>query len=329
MTAWTQDQIVTLRSVLANLYPLPEETRIVAREAGLNTGRISFQGSAILVWDNVLFEAANQAQLDAVLARALADFPRHEDLLKAQAHEPPSPIIDGPKPASWEGPETPDTLEKLMGYKSTLVPISYLEKGQLTARAVVRIVRQDGGSGTGFVADGNILVTNHHVLPSAGIAATAVVQFNYQQTVDGLNAPIAEFKLAPDVLFDSSEQDDWSVARIAGDPAATWGSLKLAARIPDVGEHVNIIQHPGGGPKQTSLFANVVVFADNTRVQYLTDTLPGSSGSPVFDADWNVIALHHSGGWITEPNAKSKSLFYRNEGIAIERVMARMTAAGE
>jgi V8-like Glu-specific endopeptidase len=54
-------------------------------------------------------------------------------------------------------------------------------------------------------------------------------------------------------------------------------------------------------------FANAVVLVGEGRVQYLTDTLPGSSGSPVFDADWNVVALHHSGGWLKEPNAASKT----------------------
>lgn len=28
---------------------------------------------------------------------------------------------------------------------------------------------------------------------------------------------------------------------------------------------------------------------------YLTDTLPHSSGSPVFNSEWEVVALHHAG----------------------------------
>jgi V8-like Glu-specific endopeptidase len=93
-----------------------------------------------------------------------------------------------------------------------------------------------------------------------------------------------------------------------------------------VGDHVNIIQHPGGAQKQISFVANVVAFVGGGRVQYLTDTLPGSSGSPVFDTDWNLIALHHSGGWLTEPNAATKSTYYRNEGIAIDSIIQDLAA---
>ena len=67
------------------------------------------------------------------------------------------------------------------------------------------------------------------------------------------------------------------------------------------------------------------MFVGEGRVQYLTDTLPGSSGSPVFDKDWRLVALHHSGGWITEPG--SKETFYRNEGIHVDRVGEVLRAA--
>ncbi len=69
-----------------------------------------------------------------------------------------------------------------------------------------------------------------------------------------------------------------------------------------------------------------MAFVGGGRVQYLTDTLPGSSGSPVFDTDWNLIALHHSGGWLTEPNAATKSTYYRNEGIAIDSIIQDLAA---
>ena len=35
------------------------------------------------------------------------------------------------------------------------------------------------------------------------------------------------------------------------------------------------------------------VNANGTRVRYANNTEPGSSGSPVFDINWNLVALHH------------------------------------
>jgi V8-like Glu-specific endopeptidase len=131
-----------------------------------------------------------------------------------------------------------------------------------------------------------------------------------------------EYQLLPSELFRSSPvtENDWSVVKVAGKPSEAWGYLELKPAEVKVGDHVNIIQHPGGGPKQISFTANIVVFADESRVQYLTDTLPGSSGSPVFEISWNVVALHHSGGWLTEPNLP-KAAYYRNEGIPIARII--------
>ena len=87
-----------------------------------------------------------------------------------------------------------------------------------------------------------------------------------------------------------------------------------------------IIQHPGGGQKQIALSHNVVAFADDRRLQYLTDTLEGSSGSPAFDMDWKVVALHHAGGWLREPGTKQR--VYRNEGIHINVVIDGLKTAG-
>jgi len=88
-----------------------------------------------------------------------------------------------------------------------------------------------------------------------------------------------------------------------------------------VNDYVNIIQHPGGLPKQIALYHNIVTFVGGARVQYLTDTLPGSSGSPVFDSRWRVVALHHSGGYLTEPGSDRKRVFFRNEGIHINAIL--------
>ena len=87
-------------------------------------------------------------------------------------------------------------------------------------------------------------------------------------------------------------------------------------------DFVNIIQHPEGKMKQISLYHNIVTNTNERVVQYLTDTLKGSSGSPVFNSDWEVVALHHSGGGYKagEPELP-EGIKSRNEGIFINKII--------
>lgn len=64
----------------------------------------------------------------------------------------------------------------------------------------------------------------------------------------------------------------------------------------------------------------MVTLADADIVQYLTDTLPGSSGSPVFNQVWQLVAIRPAGGWLTEPGQKEK--LFRNKGINVARLLA-------
>jgi hypothetical protein len=76
--------------------------------------------------------------------------------------------------------------------------------------------------------------------------------------------------------------------------------------------------------RYTTLTKRISAFADMRRLQYLTDTLDGSSGSPVFDVNWCVVGLHHKGGVVVEtPGAKQA--FYRNQGIHINAVIDGLT----
>ena len=82
-----------------------------------------------------------------------------------------------------------------------------------------------------------------------------------------------------------------------------------------------IVQHPEGGLKQIAVTNNHVIGLTGDRVQYSTHTLPGSSGSPVFDDRWRVVAIHRGGGTLVK-DATGRRV-YANEGI----LGARMKAA--
>jgi hypothetical protein len=327
---WDTPQLTSLRTVAAELYPMQSDQRRLLTEVGLRQAAIQLDASADNNWFFILGYAKNQHKIDALVDKIL-DENEGNDLLRRIKEQGAVPSVAGSDiktGVTWRGPANGRLLlEKIAGTKSALVPVSFLALGLERARAVAKVVLASGASGSGFLVTGNVLITNHHVLPDADSARTAVAQFNYQQTLQGTDEPMQPFELDPAAFFATSEADDWSAVRVGGDAAAKWGAIELRPANVQKDDRVNIVQHPGGGYKQISFFSNLVVYAGEGRVQYLTDTLPGSSGSPVFDRDWNVVALHHSGGWLTEPGSDAKATFYRNEGILIDRILEGVRAA--
>ncbi len=71
-----------LRDVFATLYPGSAQASRVCSDAGLNRGRIDLQGSAQIVWFNVLNEAKASDRVDRLVQVALAEYPQNPDLLR-------------------------------------------------------------------------------------------------------------------------------------------------------------------------------------------------------------------------------------------------------
>jgi hypothetical protein len=137
------------------------------------------------------------------------------------------------------------------------------------------------------------------VLTDAGVAAASRVEFNFQEGIDGrLQSPIF-VNLDPEAFFATDKPLDFSLVALKGDVGKIasygWNGLSAAEGKIIVGEYVTIIQHPDGKRKQLALRDNQVVDVLDNHLHYRTDTSPGSSGSPVFNDQWEVVALHHSG----------------------------------
>ncbi len=323
--AWNEE-LTRLNEVLAGLYFMTRDSLRVVDNAGLPKAHIAFQDKAIDNWHQILLEADRRGKVADVIDAALQDYP--DDPFLLQAKEGRLATVRGPdldQDLDWQSDEPAASLEKIMGRQSTLLPISFLTRGMERARSVARI-RLEKGFGSGFVTQNNLLVTNHHVIADVTAARSAVVQMNVQKSPEGLDLQPVEFRLDPDAGFATSKADDWTVCRVDGDANADWGWIALEAAPIEVNGRVIIIQHPAGGPKQIAFYHNLVTYVDERVVQYLTDTLPGSSGSPVFDDQWRLVALHHSGGHIREPG--TKKIVFRNEGIRIEKVIAGVAGMG-
>jgi endonuclease I/V8-like Glu-specific endopeptidase len=241
-----------------------------------------------------------------------------------------------------------NALERVLG-TNDLIGILFLERGLTASRAVARIhIRSAGGAvlgyGTGFLVSPRLLLTNNHVLANAAEAAPSRAELNFEVGDDGQMEPSVLVDFDPGTFFLTDPQLDYTLLAIRADPRlAEFGWLRLIDEQGKlvVGEWVHIIQHPNGEPKQLALRENQVIEELEEFLHYRTDTAPGSSGSPVFNDQWEVVALHHSGvplrdeqgrilttdkrpweSWMGEHRIAWKA----NEGARISRVVAHIRA---
>jgi V8-like Glu-specific endopeptidase len=232
------------------------------------------------------------------------------------------PVALNPPTGDWKNPTTDATVvEKVFG-ENTLRSIAFLQRGLEVAKSVMFIEASDGTqawSGTGSLIAPGLALTNHHVISDAGILPNVKVKFNYQDNWAGQSEPSKVYKAKPGGMFRAKQELDYAVFEVDGEPEKDWNYLPLAARDIKQGQRINIIQHPNGQPKKITMQNNLVEYVGGNVLQYVTSTNPGSSGSPVFNDDWQVVGLHHAGGNIKEPT--TGKFYNRNEGILIIRIL--------
>ena len=101
-----------------------------------------------------------------------------------------------------------------------------------------------------------------------------------------------------------------------------WGRLQLPTGTVTVADdqHINIVQHPQGRRKEVAVQQNRLTNIYANHLRYTTDTEPGSSGSPVFDNGWDLLAIHHAGG------ERVNGVWINNQGVRIDRIVADIRA---
>jgi hypothetical protein len=189
--------------------------------------------------------------------------------------------------------------------------------------------------GTGFLlkgsalkaefGDGPVLMTNAHVIPDAVPQDRARLTFELASEAAGQPT---SYKVS-ELLFSSPiEKLDCCIARLDGLPPGL-APLRVAEQLPliDPKARAYVIGHPQGGGLQVSLHDSLLLDVDDEErlLHYRTPTDPGSSGSPVFNAQWEVIALHHSGSSKTK-RLHGAGTYEANEGITLAAIRKALHA---
>lgn len=224
------------------------------------------------------------------------------------------PIADEKERRSLEA--SLEHLEKI-DQSPDFLPIAYLSEGARRSKAVCRI-STPSGMGTGFLIAKGVLMTNNHVLPSSMIASGSIAEFNLE---DG-TTPLAA-KLNPSELFLTDKELDFTVVACNATDLTGIDPIPLSRDPSSItrNERAAIIQHPAGRNKEVALHNSEVIRIKDMVIHYRTDTEPGSSGSPVFNNRWELVALHHA-GWIEQDGRAT------NEGIRVPAIVARLEQMG-
>jgi hypothetical protein len=85
--------LISVRAVLASLYPSASDARLVASDAGLDPSQIEFSNKSINTWFSIIEYANARDKVGAVVARARQDFPENEQLLHALDGAAAAPAI--------------------------------------------------------------------------------------------------------------------------------------------------------------------------------------------------------------------------------------------
>jgi endonuclease G, mitochondrial len=197
-------------------------------------------------------------------------------------------------------------LERIINLSNELQSWTFLPRGVRAANPVARISSVSDGRelplGTGSLVSPRLLMTNNHVLPTAEAAAGVVVEFAAELDVDNHPQVSARYQLDPATFFVTDDHLDVSLVLVAPDAEGKsagerFGFNQLVRETGKIvtGEAVNVIGHPSGRLKEIAIRENHVDLVLDDFLHYSTDTEPGNSGSPVFNDQWEVVALHHAG----------------------------------
>jgi Trypsin-like peptidase domain/Tetratricopeptide Repeats-Sensor len=232
-------------------------------------------------------------------------------------------------------PSSPDGYERTFGTEFP-IPIELYREGIERARAVGSLLVSGAFCvGTVFAVPGDalhpslggrtVLVTNEHVVPDPARGEDRPQADEMQARFDGVSdddgAAISIGGLRP--VWRSPREELDVTLLLTDDPgAARLASLELADTLPRVraGAYVYVIGHPGGGGLQLSIRGNDLIDEDGVRLHYKAPTAKGSSGSPVFDAAWKLIGVHHKGSTDLPALNGAGGTYAGNEGITMRAI---------
>jgi V8-like Glu-specific endopeptidase len=245
----------------------------------------------------------------------------------------------------------PDMLkfEKNFGV-NVFINFKAYKKGYACCEAVARIGRNElKGEGTGFLLDGGVLhnawknmpvlITNAHVISEASeirrkhnalSPKEAIIFFEALDRNQHFHIDSILWTSPPDALditivnFLKDEVDKLRLLTKEVTPYQLAPVLPIPNGDPLTDPRLFVIGHPKGGPLQFSVQDNLLLDCEDPVIHYRTPTEGGSSGSPVFTQEWQLLGVHHKGDKEMKQLNGKTSVYEANEGMYIQTIIERL-----
>jgi V8-like Glu-specific endopeptidase len=203
----------------------------------------------------------------------------------------------------WADDDNKVELQGLFRPDPVSLDVGFLKRALVATSGVCRVEIDGAPAGTGFLVAPDLVVTNYHVLGQSDAeveAAAPKVTLRFGALINGA-AQEDEGQVATvekSVSKSPIEEHDFVVLRADASIRKCVGvkPITLKTAVPALKSDINMIHHSGGRAMGLQFSPNGVstVMADQGKIQYASRTEGGSSGSPCFDDEFTVIAIHHA-----------------------------------
>jgi V8-like Glu-specific endopeptidase len=220
-------------------------------------------------------------------------------------------------------------LEALISSRAKYVePVPFMNGLRRCIMGVGRVELKGEAFGTATLVAKNKILTNWHVVRDPKYLDSLTVRFGHYFSDEKTLEPGQVFKVTKLLAWKGIAKLDYALLEIEGDPTTESNFNVVAPSVVEPIEDrvVNILHHPAGQPMKLSTQDNWVKKVQGDRVLYLTGTEKGSSGAPVFNDKWELVALHHSGQPVPPSNFPGK--IEANEGILMKFILDDLAKEG-
>jgi hypothetical protein len=308
---FTPEQQEQLRDALISGYKVPDLSDRLGYRMGIRPDvEIETTGGSRLVFGRLVDWAVERGLERDLLALAWSGR-KDNALLKAEATATlPDTAAAFDLYEKRQLPPAPASLEAMVTARSRILDFDTFE--QMFEAIRTGVCKIEGiKSGTGFLIGSRTVLTNYHVVekelkaPPLAEAITCVFDFHGGAAGTPARLEIGN-PFGPSSLYSQSDltgiggpspgELDFAVLHLAEPVGTERKRWSFADRAPVVlpGDVALVAQHAEAQTLGIALGTVVEFPANGLRYRYTCTTNSGSSGSPVFDANLDLIGLHHA-----------------------------------